>query len=317
MRRRGYKIKIVSGFLIVTLACLTATAQDTIKKQTRTLRLGETAIKINIYESGKTPLTFFSPHHNEQIGLRIARELLPTRGGRLIEIESIDAKGNPTRRVQFAFQGKNHSIDPNRIFTANGRTCEEQSVAVREQIQKFADNLLKIILPPAGNLLPTGEKFLVAVHNNSDSDDANRSAESRANDLTAQSFVKNGRNLFSHGNFHQQAAGAYLSNSESDNDNFFFLSSPEFLSFFAARGFNVVVQKSATELQSSNCDVDDGSLSVFAGQQNISYINIEADTATGAARQRQMIEAVYELLQNTKKPLSDITGERREVETSK
>lgn len=317
MRNRDFKIKIIYALFIVAAACSTTAAKEVVAKQTRTLSLGETAIKINIYTSGKTPLTFFAPHNNEQTGLRITRELIAARGGRLIEIESRDAQGNFARRVSFAFKGKNYTVDPNRIFTENGINCEEKSAAVKEQIRNFADGLLKIILPPNGNSLAAGEEFLVAVHNNSDADDATRSAESRANDLTAQSFIKNGRNLFSHGNFHQQAAGVYLANQETDNDNFFFLSSPEFLSFFAAKGFNAVVQKPATELNSTHCDVDDGSLSVFAGQKNISYINIEADNINGAARQRQMIEAVYELLQKNRVALSDNTGETREVREGK
>jgi hypothetical protein len=50
-------------------------------------------------------------------------------------------------------------------------------------------------------------------------------------------------------------------------------------------------------LLETNCKVDDGSLSVYAGQQNIPYINIEADIKTGAARQKEMIETVYKMIQ--------------------
>ncbi len=58
----------------------------------------------------------------------------------------------------------------------------------------------------------------------------------------------------------------------------------------------MVVQKPARQLESSQCSVDDGSLSVYAGQRNIEYICLEADAAAGASRQKQMLAAVYRLL---------------------
>jgi hypothetical protein len=98
------------------------------------------------------------------------------------------------------------------------------------------------------------------------------------------------------GAFHEQAAGVFLSNLEGDEDNFVLLSTPEFLPFFAERGFNAVVQKPAAMLRGAGCDIDDGSLSVYSSLQNIPYINLEADAQTGGPRQRQMLEAVHQLL---------------------
>jgi len=74
------------------------------------------------------------------------------------------------------------------------------------------------------------------------------------------------------------------------------VSEPGLLGFFAGRGFNVVVQKPAAQLRDGRCEVDDGSLSVYAALREIPYLNLEADAAGGSARQRQMLEAVYDLI---------------------
>jgi hypothetical protein len=255
--------------------------------------LGETEIRVNIYENAGANVTFFAPHHNEQIGIRQAREIIEARGGRFIEIENFDEKGRPARNLKFQYAGKGYSIDPNRIYTDNGRMCNV-AYDPNPAVKIFADNLLKILLPPDGKSLRENERFIVAVHNNTDVSAKDTLAQS--SDLTAAAFLRaQSTNNIAHGSFQDQADGVFLSNTETDEDNFIFLSSPTYLGFFAERGFNVVVQKAAPKLRSMQCTVDDGSLSVYSAQNNITYICLEADGATGAFRQRQMLEAVYAL----------------------
>lgn len=299
MREQGLYSKLIfTAVLIGFLSLVSVKAQDSIIINTQTISLGATAVKVNVYEKKGANVTFFAPHHNEQTGLRIAKELVAKKGGRLIEIESFDESGNPARQIKFLSGGKSYSIDPNRIFTENGRQCGGISPEINLVVKTLADSLLKIILVPGANKLRDGENFLVAVHNNSDVDERGEAAKGR--DLTAYAFVKHtDASQFPHGAFQEQADGVYLSNAEEDEDNFIFLSTPSLISFFAEKGFNVVVQKSAAKLLSKKCSVDDGSLSVFSGQQNIPYINIEADVKNGGFRQRQMLESVYELLQKT------------------
>lgn len=274
----------------------TVAAQTALSKRTQILYLGETAVKINVYERPGGGVTFVAPHYNEQIARRTAVEAVEKRGGRLIEIESTDGRGNPARNLSFRLDGKIYTIDPNRIFTSNGRGCGGFSSENERAVKKFAEAFLKIVLSPdGGNRLREGEKFIVAVHNNSDVD--GKAAGQKAADLTAEAFAKNiGPNPAAHASFAEQAAGVYLSNTEADADNFVFLSAPPLIGYFAAQDFNVVAQKTAGELRSKNCRVDDGSLSVFAGQAGIPYICLEADAKTGERRQRQMIASVYELL---------------------
>lgn len=259
-----------------------------LNKATKTLMLGETVVKINIYESKPAGITLFAPHYNERSGAEAAKEIIARKGGRLIEIESTDANGKPLRNLKFRFQDEFYSLDPNRIFTANGRKCSKFAGQIERLVKDFADDLLKSIASGAYDKnLP-----VIAVHNNQDVDEKDLSARNR--DLTANAFTKSGA-------YEAQANGVYLSNSETDVDNFVFLSSFAFLSFFAERDFNVIVQKPVEQLASENCEVDDGSLSVYFGQKNIPYINLEADVKTGGFRQRQMLEAVYLLIEEIRK----------------
>jgi hypothetical protein len=264
------------------------------RKTTHGLMLGETEIRINVYENAGANITFFAPHHNEQLGIRLAKEIVEAKGGRVVEIESFDEKGKPVRFLKFQYAGKTYSIDPNRIYTDNGRMCNV-AYEPNPAVKTFADNLLKLLLPPDGKSLRENERFIVAVHNNVDISAKDLVAQS--SDLTAVAFLKaQSTNNIAHGAFQDQADGVFLSNTETDEDNFVFLSSPAYIGFFAERGFNVVVQKAASKLQTRQCTVDDGSLSIYSAQNNISYICLEADGTNGAIRQRQMLEAVYALV---------------------
>lgn len=288
---------IVLVFSIILLIAVNANAATV--KTTQKLQLGDSQISVNVYENAGAGVTFFAPHHNEQIGLNLAKEYVSRNGGRLIEIESLNDKGNPMRYVKFNYGGKAYSIDPNRIYTDNGRSCNVAN-EISETVKNFADELLRIIFAPDGKTLRSNERFIVAVHNNTDV--SAKAANAQTGDLTAVAFIKaqSTKNLI-HGAFEAQADGVFLSNSETDEDNFIFLSTPAHIGYFAEKGFNVVVQKSAIRLQSKQCTIDDGSLSVYSGQSSIPYICLEADGVTGYSRQRQMLEAIYALLQPDQK----------------
>ncbi|HEV7930377.1 MAG TPA: hypothetical protein VGP12_09645, partial [Nitrosospira sp.] len=189
-------------------------------------------------------------------------------------------------------------VDPNRIYTENGRSCALPA-EIAPTVKIFADELLKLVLAEDGSSLRPGERYLVAVHNNTDVDAKVETA--RAGDLTASAFVK-AKNA--HAEFYEQAQGVYLSNMEDDADNFVFLSGPQLVGYFAERGFNAVVQKSASLLESKKCSIDDGSLSVYSAQAGVPYICLEADGVSGFGRQRQMFEAVYKLVGESEERLA-------------
>lgn len=277
-------------WVLFTFLILSVTAQAAVRRTPYDLGLGESRVRVNVYENEGATVTFFSPHHNEQAGLNLAKEFVQTRGGRLVEIESFSDKGAPQRYLKFQYGGKAYQIDPNRIYTDNGRACSLQP-EIAPVVKLFADELIKLVLAEDGKSLRPGERFIVAVHNNTDVD--GKAETARAGDLTAAAFIKAKR---THAEFYDQAEGVYLSNMEEDPDNFVFLSGPQLVSHFAGGGFNAVVQKSANRLNSTKCSIDDGSFSVFSAQNAISYVCLEADGLTGAGRQRMMFESVYKLL---------------------
>jgi hypothetical protein len=285
-------MKLAQIFIIILL--IAAATEAATVKSTRKLQLGESEVSVNIYENAGANITFFAPHHNERIGLNLAKDFVNKNGGRLVEVESADEKGNPMRYLKFNFSGKVYTIDPNRIYTDNGRSCNVAN-EIDAIVKNFADGLLQILLAPDGKTLRANEHFIVAVHNNTDI--SAKAAEAQTNDLTAVSFIKGqSTNNLIHGAFEAQAEGVFLSNTETDEDNFVFLSTPANIGYFAEKGFNVVVQKTSARLQSKLCTIDDGSLSVYSSQNSVPYICLEADGVSGYFRQRQMFEAVYALL---------------------
>ncbi|MGC2236878.1 MAG: hypothetical protein WA584_12005 [Pyrinomonadaceae bacterium] len=290
--------------LITILLASVLVANGATQKSTINLTLGESTVNVNVYENAGANITFFAPHHNEQTARALAKEYVERGGGRIVEIESFDDKGNAARYLKFTLKGKTYTIDPNRIFTDNGRTCNT-AVEINETVKAFAESLLKIIFAPDGKSLRDGERFVVAVHNNTDVD--SKTEDAKSNDLTAVAFVRGSGTLaLTHGAFEEQADGVFLSNTEMDADNFIFLSTPQYIGHFAEKGFNVVVQKSAPKLASKQCTVDDGSMSVYSALNTIPYICLEADGMYGAYRQRQMFEAIYQLLP-AQKPIEPST----------
>jgi hypothetical protein len=111
-------------WVIATIMFLAASgAEAAVTKTPHDIGLGETSVRVNVYENEGAAVTFFAPHYNEQAGLALAKEFVASRGGRLVEIESLDAMGKPARYLKFRYAGKDYQVDPNRIYTENGRAC--------------------------------------------------------------------------------------------------------------------------------------------------------------------------------------------------
>jgi hypothetical protein len=274
-------MKFFISILSITIFLLPAeAAAASVTLNVHNIPLGETSIAVNVYESPTADVTFVALHRNERTSINAAREFIARYGGRLVELAP-DADGKMPRNLEFMIGGSRYSVDPNRIFTPNGRRCAAYATLDAE-LAAFAEKLVSLALS-------SERKLIVTLHNNGDVDAKDKSL--RAADLTATAFAASvGKTKFA-----DQAAGVFLSNSETDRDNFVFLANSAYLSYFADKGFNVVVQKNASLLASGACSVDDGSLSVYAALNAVDYICLEADAATGGMRQREMIKAVYEL----------------------
>jgi hypothetical protein len=158
MRNKKMKFYLLLSAIVLLVFPAIVAGQDSVNKQTVRLPLGESVFKINVYEKAGAGVTFFAPHHNEQIAVKTAKEVVGQRGGRLVEIESFASNGSPARHLAFKSGGKSYAVDPNRIFTRNGRRCAGFSGEIERAVENFADELLKIIFPAGGgNSLPSGE----------------------------------------------------------------------------------------------------------------------------------------------------------------
>ncbi len=86
-----------------------------------------------------------------------------------------------------------------------------------------------------------------------------------------------------------QAMSQIAINPNSDAHDFFYVTTQQAFNFLASRNFNVV-------LQNNQYVHDDGSLSVWAAQQQIDYINVEAGREH-TATQLAMLAAIWAYMQ--------------------
>ena len=207
------------------------------------------------------PLNALNLHDDEGTSVEAARDVLLERGGRLVELVHIG-----TRHVRFEVDGATYEADPNRMFTASGRSRtlgreSRDTEAARTALQAFADSVLAVYsaVPPA---------VVVTLHNNTD---ANYSARSY---LPGAEYASD--------------AEAVRVHEGTDPDDFFFVTDRALYDALVARGFNAV-------LQDNEAATDDGSLSVWAAQEGVPYVNVEAEHGH-RAEQARMIEALLDVL---------------------
>lgn len=215
-------------------------------------QLGDTIIRLSISGYGGH-YVYVHLHENEGTSLQAAKNILKQRPGELITISS---RGN--RMIRFSFDKQHYGFDPNRIFTRFGlrQTLAAHSARVSPEaiaiVEKFAHTITRAL---SGHTI-------VALHNNTN--------DSITSYLTGGKFSLNVSQI------------AYKRGS--NPHNFFLMTEKNMFETLKKKGFNVVLQNNAHV-------TDDGSLSVYAAQHGIPYINVEA--AHGAlAAQTLMLAAL-------------------------
>jgi hypothetical protein len=190
----------------------------------------------------------FALHENESTSINVAKKILPIYGGTLIELLHSE-----NRMVTFKLAGVLYTFDPNRIFTSQGirRTLGvKYSPAADKIISELADALLKHLKG----------QVVIALHNNTNGNYSVRSYQSG-------------------GKYSSDATKVHRVQG-SDADNFFFTTDDDLYSTLSKQGFSVVLQNKQA--------ADDGSLSVYCAQHNISYVNVEAEHGAVAIQQRML-----------------------------
>jgi hypothetical protein len=320
--------KIVFVFFILLFFVFQAEAQTRCNAPNNTpnppcvknvLKLGKNEFEVRVYTKAyknrrAMDRTFTVVHHNEQKGLTAAKKVIAEDGGRLVEVVSNDANGNPRRYLHIDFAGNtNICVDPNRIYTKLGirkfflgypraednleDVCTPLAAdlvdgdddALIREIERFGKELLKIV---TNN---NRQRFIIGVHNNVDLK------------LDVASWLAPGGEA-------RTAVGVFHANSASheeiaDKDDFILVTNTNLFAKVLNLGeyYNIALQEDKKYLDKNRATTDDGSMSIYFGtnfwgktKQVFDYANIEAQGKEDAedefkARQTRAIKLINNL----------------------
>lgn len=213
-------------------------------------------------------LVWFNMHDDENTGVDAVSSLLRRAGGTVVQLKHTGERliRFEVRQIDGAF-----FVDPNRIFTDAGarKSLADQNdlgeSAVPEEAlratREFADQVLA--------MLDLGDaQAVLTLHNNTD------------DNYSVRSYQPGGA-------YETDAARVHLADG-GDPDDFFFVTDAALYEALVARGFSAILQDNAKA-------TDDGSLSVYAAQNGLPYVNVEAQHGH-EAEQAAMIRALMEVL---------------------
>lgn len=233
--------------------------------QKLSLKLGNRLIPVTIYKYGTANDVFcFNMHDNEFTSVQAAKEVLSERGGTLMKIENFNQ-----RIIRFKYNRKNYSFDANRIFSPEGigqtlRELSRYSIGAALELEKFAKRLLSFI--------PDSASCLVALHNNFNSG------------FSVNSYTDKGKL--------KQNAREVFNNLSQDEDDIVFTTDSVLFKKMSDHGYNSIYQDNINAKK-------DGTLSVYYGEKEKRYINIE--TEHGRTQQYvEMLTHLFDVLKEEK-----------------
>jgi len=228
-------------------------------------QLGEKRIPILISQYGDAKdIVCINLHDNESTSVEAARDILVKHGGLLIKINN-----NQQRVIRFHYRGDNYRFDPNRIFSRIGieESLEDygkMTEDVVDEVEKFGQRIL--------DLITENTSCIIALHNNTN--DA----------YSIKSYLA--------GSDRQYDARAVYRNPKQDPDNIALTTDSLLYQKMADSGFNTIWQDNFRATR-------DGSLSIWAGENERRYINIE--TEHGQVKEyREMLEKLLTILKMEK-----------------
>lgn len=233
----------------------------------RKLQILEGAIHICESWKSRIDIVYITIHDDEKTSESAMRNLIhqPKFLGRWVDIQN-----NNSRMIILKNGRKKCQVDPNRIFTAEGRTRHLKdrrcySIRMAQYIKQFAAELIKILKEPI---------VIIAVHNNSDSPNSKN--------FSIKSYLEGGR--------YQSLGEEVYWNPSIDDDDFFLTTGEKFFKYFKEKKWSTVLQKKSVRRLE-----DDGSLSIYCAQNQIPYINIEVEHGH-KPEQIKMLEMTQEVL---------------------
>ena len=247
-------------FFIFSLSIFSFSQNDSIMQQT--IFLGDSSIKvIKQITNFKSKHLYLNIHEDEQTSIDVAQDFLEQTPINFVYLNHIQ-----TRRINFNVKSKKYSVDPNRIYTKKGRRKTiEPSRLFNFKAKNLAAKLAHIIL----DLIQPYE-VVITMHNNTDVE------------YSIKNYLPNGDEA-------QNTADIYISKNW-DADDFIYTTSTDFFNHLKEADVNVI-------LQDNKKYVNDGSLSVYCGINNIDYINIEAQKGH-YDEQLKLLKIVHEILKS-------------------
>lgn len=237
-------------------------------------KLGNRNIALKIMQYGDVKnIVCINLHDNEDASVQAARSLLEIKGGTLIKIEN-----NGQRVIRFKLNGLTYGFDPNRIYSRIGilqtlRDNKRTSRQAVDEIEKFARHLL--------SLITDSSSCIIALHNNTEGF------------FSIKSYIPGGNR--------QQDARAVYENSLQDIDDIAFTTDSLLYQKMSDSGYNTIWQDNERAKK-------DGSFSIYCGEKNRRYINIE--TQHGKVNQYiEMLEKLLHILEEENKKSPSHSGE--------
>ncbi|WP_316798676.1 hypothetical protein [Pedobacter frigidisoli] len=199
-------------------------------------------LNINLVKYSYKPngIRFLVVHDNEDTGVKAGFDYIRWSGGELI-----DSQYGGARDYVFNYMDDPYRIDPNAIYTEKGvNTRLKKSAYSSNEVEKMILNAGKQIVD-FYNPKETG--YILTLHNNADGG------------FGISSYLP-GYDLSS------TADSVYI-NFQMDGDDLVYVTEPRLFTSFKKANVNVILQSKFVE--------NDGSLSVYAMQEKIPYINVE------------------------------------------
>lgn len=231
----------------------------------KTFAVGNAQVTARTYGRRESGIIYVSVHDSENTAVEAAKRVIDEHGGILVELEY-----GGGRRISFSLQGTQYEFEPNGMFTDEGirRSLRmygsgNYSPAAHAVIRSFAEEFLETYgISRAG--------AIVALHNNTEEA------------FSIQSYTADDHRRMND-------AAAVSRGSGADQDDFFFVTHPRLFEGLKGGKYGVVLQ------DNKHC-LDDGSLSVLAGQRGIPYVNVEAQHGH-QAEQAEMLQLMQPHLQ--------------------
>ena len=247
-------------FIMLFLLSVMTSNQQSLIAQVKPIKLGKTQIELRQFFNANTnKILFLNVHQDEQTSIDAIQTFAKD-----IPLNFAYLHHQSTRLVKYQIGKHFYTVDPNRIYTKQGRlNTIESKHKITLKSRFVAKKLAKYII----NLI-SNYGIIVTLHNNSDVN------------YSIKSYLPGGDEA-------QNTAEVYI-NPSMDADDFIYTTKKQYFDYLKQANYNVI-------LQDNTNFVNDGSLSVYCGINKIPYINIEAQLGH-YDEQLELIKVVYEML---------------------